>query len=229
LVFPIVVHLSFALPLLVFILFRFVPTFNKSFLVLIFFLSIYNPFNDLTLANQYLINLAFNEQTARKIDIYTSEKALDKTKEYSINTNFIKRAVSFYQTALVLVIAFMVVLRQDKLSEQANQFLKFAIILSLVGILIGFIPSMGRFVNVGILLILMASVVAFLNDSSFPFRSRMFLSKLAFLATILIVTVDVWIIFTFSLHTLFGNFFTVILDDSDILYSVGDLLSYIFK
>jgi hypothetical protein len=229
LVFPLVVHLSFALPLVVFILYRFVPTFNKLFLVTIFFLSIYNPFNDLTLANQYLINLAFNEQTERKIDIYTSDKALNRTKEYSINTNFIKRGVNFYQTTLVLVIAFMVVFRQDKLSEKENLFLKFAIILSLVGVLISFVPSMGRFVNVGLLLILMASVVALLNDSSILFRSRIFLSRLAFLATILIVAVEVWIIFTFSLHTLLGNFFTVMLDDSDILYSVGDLLSYIFK
>ena len=229
LVLPLVVHLSFALPLLVFILYRFVPTFNKLFLITIFFLSIYNPFNDLDLIKKYMNNVAFNEQTQRKIDIYTSDKVVEVMMESSTNTNFISRGVNVYQTTLVLVIAFMILLRQDKLSEQANLFLKFAITLSLVGVLISFVPSMGRFVNVGILLILIGSIVALINDSSILSRSRLYFSGLALLATILIVVSQFWIIFTFSFHTLLGNFFTVMLDDSDILYSVGDLLSYIFK
>jgi hypothetical protein len=229
LVSPLIVHFSFALPLAVFILYRLVPTYSKLFLVFIFILSYYNPFNDLTLIKKYIDNVAFNEQAQRKIDIYTSDKVVEVMKESSINTNFISRIVNVYQTTLVLVLAFLILLRQDKLSEQANLFLKFAITLSLVGVVTSFVPSMGRFVNVGILLILIGSIVALINDLSILSSSRLFFSRLALLATILIVASQVWIIFTFSFHTLFGNYFTVILDDSDILYSVGDLLFYIFK
>ncbi len=226
---PLTVHFSFVLPLIVFILYRFVTTYNKLFLVFIFILSNYNPFNDLALMKKYINNVAFNEQSQRRIDIYTSDKVVEVMMESSTNTNFISRVVNMYQTTLVLVIAFLILLRQDKLSEQANLFLKFAITLSLVGVLISFVPSMGRFVNVGILLILIGSIVALINDSSILSSCRLYFSGLALLATILTVTSQIWIIFTFSFHTLFGNYFTVMMDDSDVLYSVGDLLFYIFK
>lgn len=229
LILPLTVHFSFIIPLLVFLIYKYVPSHKKLYLVLTLILSLYNPLSNLSIVESYLSQYAYNEQLERKIETYTSEEVLEKSRNSSIQTNNLKIGINFYHSVLIMFLTFLIVVKEETLSYKENLFLKYGIILSLVGAFLSFIPSMQRFLIVGMLLMLIGVVVGLLNHSSLYFKRRNLISKLGYLATILIIPLHLWILFTFSFHTLFGNYFTVLLDDSDILYSLGNLLMNTYK
>ncbi|MCG2419777.1 EpsG family protein [Aequorivita sp. F47161] len=229
LILPLAVHFSFVIPLLVFLIYKYIPSYKKLYLILIFLLSLYNPLSNLSIVQANLLKYTFNEQLERKVEVYTSEEILEKSQESSFNTSSLKIGIIFYQRALILILTFLLIIKQNKLSKRENLFLKYGIILSLVGAIISFIPSMQRFLNVGMFLMLVGISISLLNNSSLYYKSRSIISKLGYLATILIIPLYLWIIFTFSFHTLFGNYFTVLIDDSDMLYSIGNLLMKTYK
>jgi hypothetical protein len=229
LILPLTVHFSFIIPLLIFVFSKFVPSLKKSYLLVTLVFLIYNPLSDLAIVNSYLLQYSYNEQLERKVEAYTSENAVERSQESSYKTNIFKSVINFCSNFLILLLTFLVLINEKLLTEKDNLFIKFGILLSLVGSILSFVPSMGRFFYVGMFLILIGLIVVLLNNSSLYIKRRNAISKLGYLATIFIFLTNIWIIFTFSFHTLLGNYFTVLIDDSDILYSVGNFLQDIYR
>jgi len=112
------------------------------------------------------------------------------------------------------------------LNENEEDLYRFAITLTLTGSILSFIPSFGRFTIVGLLLLLIACISILLKVNYSQSRCKLF-SRLGFLASLLIIPTNIWILSTFSIHTILGNYFTVFIDDQEILYSIFDLIKEI--
>lgn len=222
------VHFSFVLPLLIFFIYNFIPKYNKLFITLVLLLSIYNPLSDLRMVEDYLKMLNLTEQIESKVEVYTSEDVLERLQQSSINTNPFKILNKFFNLFFIMLLAWIVREKYKDISKEESLLLHYGLILAVTGALLSFVPSLGRFLNLASFIILYSVVVSILKGDLFP-QARIMISKIGYLSVLMFIPANLWIISTFSLHTIAGNYATVLVDDSDILYSLWDILIFIVK
>lgn len=224
------VHLSFVFPIIIIILiYNFIPRINKVFIIFTLLLTLYNPLSNLSLVETYLSQYAFNEQIESKIEVYTSDETVERSGKTSAKTDVFKIVSNFLMTAFILALAWILTPYFDTLKRSEIKFFKFGITLTLFSTILSFVPSLGgRFAMVGLFIILFSSITI-LTRYDFIRTKRKLLSRIGLLFSCLIIATNLWILFTFSFHTILGNFLTVFLDTEDVFYSVGDFLIGTFK
>lgn len=221
-------HLSFILPALIFVFYNYIPRFNKLFIIGILALSLYNPISNLQVVESYLTRYAYTEQLERKVEDYTSTEAVEKAESSSNKRSLVNIFISLFNRGLILILAWFLIPKFSEIDKSYVKFFRFGLTLALAGAVLSFIPSVGRFLVVGLYILLFSSVMILIKYHFYKRKFRL-ISMLGFVASVLIIPNNIWILFTFSSHTLFGNYFTVLLDDSEILYSVGNLFLDTYK
>jgi len=215
-------HFSFLLPLLVFWGFRFIPKFPKPYLLVLLALLFYNPFSNLAGVRNFAQQYAFNKVLERKVETYTSEEVADKIQNRESRYGMLKKVASKINNVLIILLAwrvrrFIEIPKFKRFREVYN----YGLILSLTGALLSFIPSVGRFQMVGLLCLLFMGVVVYSYYPLVSVKKRLAFNTVCYLAIFNIFLANNWVFFTFSLHTLFGNYVTVMLDSKEVLYSIG--------
>lgn len=222
-------HLSFVLPASIFVLSKYLPTNFRLYIAMILFLTLYNPLSNLSAIQSTLKEYVSNEQIETKIDVYTSDETLERSESASIKTNIRKVFLNFFIVCFILGITWLLIPKFKDIRTDELSFLHYGVCLTLVSSVLNFVPSLGvRFTSVGLFVLLIGCTVLVLRYG-FLLNRRKVLSKLGFCSCAIIFVINVWILFTFSLHTIFGNFLTVLIDSEEILYSVGDLTIDLFK
>lgn len=218
-------HFSFVLPLFVFVAHKFIPTFNKAFLILLLGLLFYNPFSYLGLVNNIIQKYAVNEVMERKVDSYTGIEVIEGSQNRESKFGLIKKVAAKVNNLIIILLAWRVstIINLPKLARFRNMF-RFGLILALIGSLLSFIPSVGRFNVVGMLILLFVGVIVH------SYNINKDVNRLGYRVYGIIGVLNVflsgnWILFTFSIHFFLGNFFSVLLDSAEILYSLGDLIT----
>lgn len=220
------VHFSFFIPFLIFLVYKFIPKFHKIFIISTLILATYNPLSNLEIVESYLTQYAINDQFKRKAEVYTSEEVVEKAGNASSKTDTTKVIIGLYQRTLILIIAFFLVSKLPEVNNNEKNIFDFGLVLALIGAILSFVPSGGRFLYVG-LFILFFSTVIILLKYQFYYAKFKLLSYFGIIATILIIPANIWIFSVFSVHTILGNYFTVFLDTTEVFYSLYDLLKFI--
>ncbi len=221
-------HFSFILPLIVFAAYKFIPKLNKAFLVLLLGLLFFNPFSDLGVVRNAIKKYTVNEVMERKVDTYTSTEVAERLQNRESTFGLLKKVVGKINNLIIILLAWraLSLINLPELRRYRSMY-QFGLILAVIGSVLSFIPSVGRFHMVGMLLLLFIVVII----HSYNLRgdvNKYSYKGLGLLGVMNVFLSGNWILFTFSIHFFVGNFFSVFFDDKEVLYSLGNLLSDLF-
>ncbi len=217
-------HFSFILPLLVFATYKFIPKLNKAFLILLLGLLFFNPFSDLGVVRNTIKKYTVNEVMERKVDTYTSTEVAERLQNRESKFGLLKKVAGKINNLIIILLAWRALSLMDLpgLTRFRSMF-QYGLILALIGSLLSFIPSVGRFHMVGMLMLLFIGVI--IHSYNFRNVNTISFKGLGMFGVLNILLSGNWILFTFSLHLFAGNFFSVLFDNHDVLYSLGDLIA----
>jgi hypothetical protein len=133
---------------------------------------------------------------------------------YTENTWYIKYYVKSLQYFLLLVSGYLVVFKQDKLSVNPLllNFTNVGMFFLAIFKILSAVPSMGRFIVIGLYLLLFSTLLAYSNSKiKFPTPIKYFgYFALTFYIVVRVrIGLDFW-----NVHTVFGNIFTALVADN---------------
>jgi len=228
LIFSVAMHYSFIIPLAIVPVIKILPKWYILFLFLYIISTFITPDLNLSEINQSINNLTENITIQNKVNLYTSDDTVWKISQFQDRSK-IRTIISIFNKlifATILYITFKQQRKQEFHSYYTIMF--FGLILAIIGNFLSFIPSMPRFASVGNFILLIGSI-AICSNSILSKRQSQYLRISAIIVILLILLQLPWIIFTFSIHTVLGNYFTVLFDQREFLYSFGNLIQDIYR
>lgn len=222
-------HFSYVLPVVLFLFHRIVNAKRRIVIYLLFGLTLFNPFDNIAFFQKALKSYTVNDQLDTKIDSYTSEEAVAKANASSFLSKNYKYFGILFIDGILLFLALKIIVDIKSYPIELLHFLNYSILLTLVGSLLSFVPSLGRFSFLGYYFILGSVLISISQKFLFWHKYSLKIKIYGLVSIFILFSLNYWVFFTFSFHSLFGNFFTAVFDTTDVYYSLGNLVMEVFK